>query len=344
MKNNYVAILAATVAGLSMGSVAYSAQITGKVTQANGITPMANVRVALYKFDPTTGGFNYNGSTLTNSNGAFTAIPWDSNSAMHPGSYYLVFGSSSWSSSSYPFFYSSDFYSSDPSANYYVETYDDVTPLTPNKLPALVAISTPTQSVALPKIVKLNPKPNSCLITGPMTINGVSYSNFSYYNDTGGPKLPAAGGALTVSFTVQNPGATPIETTVQPLAFLERQDGAFKGNRSVATLTTKAVTLPANSTTTVTLNTTIPASFMTASPRSYSSIPPMWAFNVGINAVAANGLANCFSMPVFPVLRTTPLATSQDLAPESEQQPLGPTIPLVLDKDGKPVKFGPIPK
>ncbi|MFZ4789695.1 MAG: carboxypeptidase-like regulatory domain-containing protein [Candidatus Competibacteraceae bacterium] len=342
MKKNHVAILAATVAGLAMGSTAYSAQITGKVTQANGTTPIANARVSLYKFNPTNGYFNYDSYTYTDTNGAFRAVPYG-DSATHPGGYYLVFGSSGeWTSQSYPFFSDSNFYSFDPLSGYYLETYDDVTALTPGKVPTLVPISTATQSVALPKLVKLTPKPSSCAITGPMTINGVQYSYFSAYGDGTGPKLPATGGALNISFKVQNLSATAIQTTVKPVAFLERQDGAFKGKRSIATLATQAVTLPANSTTTVTLNTTIPARFMTASPRPYYTPPGGWAFNVGINA-ETTGLASCFSMPVFPVLRTTPLATSQDLAPESEQQPSGPTIPLVLDKDGKTVKSGPMP-
>lgn len=342
MKKSHVAILAATVAGLSMGSVAYSAQITGKVTQADGTTPVANVMVTLYKFNPTTGYFDWNSSTATATNGTFGAVP-NGSAATHPGGYYLVFGSPYYQSSGYPFFYYSDFYSFDPSANYYVETYEDVTPLTPNKAPTLVAISTPTQSVPL-KLIKLNPKLVGCAITGPMTINGKSYTYFSSYNNDGGPKLPATGGTLNISFTVQNFGTAPIQTTMQPLAFLERQDGGFKGNRSIATLTTKPITLPAKATTAVTLNATIPASFMTASPRTSSSIPSYWAFNIGINAVAANGLANCFSMPVFPVLRTTSSTASQDLAPESEQQPSGPMIPLSLDQNGKTVTVGPMPK
>lgn len=344
MKQKHIAILVA-LASLFGSSVAYSAQITGKVTDSNGVTPMANVPVNLYKYNPRTGNFDYNASATTNAAGVFAAIPQPSNApASHPGGYYVIFGNR------YVYygdpFYWYDFYSENSLTGYYLETYDDVTELTPTRAPKLVVITTATQSVPL-NLVKLNRRMKGCVITGPITINGVPYSSFSAYGN--GPRLPATGGALNISFKVRNLGATPISTTAQLLAFLGHPDPALKSNRGITTRTSKAVTLPANATISVTLNTTIPASFMTATPPQsyyYSNPPSDWVFNIGINAVANDGLPNCFSFTTLPVLKKT--SSSADLlegqALETAPDPLHEAkIPLVLSKEGQPIEWGPRP-
>lgn len=340
MQQKRITTLVALVS-LCGSSLAYSAQIIGKVTESNGTTPIANVPVTLYKYNPRTGNFDYNSYANTNAAGTFTVIPEPRDaSASHPGGYYVTFGN----------FYSYNedpfsewgYYSQSSVAGYYAETYDDVTELTPNRVPKLVAITSPTQSVGL-NLVKLSRKTKGCAIIGPMTINGVPYSYFYVYSGQG-PKLPATGGVLNISFGVRNLSAAPIQTTVQSLAFLGHPDPALKMNHGITSLVSKTVTLPANATTNITLSATVPASFMNATPHRYSNDNPPtgWAFNIGINAVA--GLPNCFSLTKFPVLKqTSSSAASEEQAPKvSSESPRG-VIPLVLSEDGKPVKWGPRP-
>ncbi|CAK0767040.1 exported hypothetical protein [Gammaproteobacteria bacterium] len=351
MKKYHFPILAAAMLDFFGWSVAHAAQFTGTVTQSNGTTPIAGIDVALYKYDPRKGEFVYSSSTVTNPAGAFVAVP-SGDPAIHPGSYYITFGySRGYFSQGTPFLHWSNFYQQHSPDIYYKEIYNNVTILTPGRAPTIIAINTPTQSIPL-NLVKLDKKTSSCDIIGPIKINNVPYSSFSVYGGNGGPKLPATGGTLEISFDVLNSGATSIQTSVQPLAFLEKPNDTPL--RSVATFTSKAVTIPANTTTTVALNITIPAKFMTATPKdSYNSSPAAWAFNMGINAVSG-GLANCFPMPVFPILHDDSSATLQHLTRESLQENLTKkeelvqespqkNIPLILSEDGNPVKWGPIP-
>jgi hypothetical protein len=347
MKKMHIAILAALVS-LSGGPVAHAAQFTGKVTQPNGITPVANEYVYLYKFNPANGSYNYDSYTYTSATGAFTAV------ASGVGVYYITFGRSSSSSdfiSLYygndPFISNSSYYFYDPLGFYYNETYDDVTELSPpTKAPTTLIVSTPAQSTALKPVV-LNRKTKGCMISGPITINGVPYSSFFIYSGMG-PALPPAGGILNISFKVINLSASPITTAVQPLAFLTQQNTAapaVKNNRGVASGGVgKIVTFPANAITPVSLTATIPASFMSVSPP--PSTVKQWAFNIGINATAG-GVPNCFSMVTFPVLKNK-LASAVALEEQTPEMVREETpqmiIPLTLSKDGEPLTWGQVPE
>jgi hypothetical protein len=228
---------------------------------------------------------------------------------------------------------------------YYNETYDDVTELSPpTKAPTALIVTTPAQSTALKPVV-LNRKTKGCMISGPITINGVPYSQF--YSSMG-PALPPTGGTLNISFKVLNLSASPITTAVQPLAFLTQQNSAapaVKNNRGLASGGAgKIVTLPANAITPVSLTATIPASFMSVSPP--PSTIQQWAFNIGINATAS-GVPNCFSMVTFPVLKNK-LASAVALEEQSPEMVREETpqmiIPLTLSKDGEPLTWGPVPE
>lgn len=339
MKKMHIAILAA-LASLSGGPVVHAAQFTGKVTTPNGITPVAGEVVYLYKFNPANGYYNYDSITFTSATGAFTAV------ASGVGVYYITFGSPSYDYSSDPF-QQYGWYYQNSLGIYYNETYDDVTVLSPpTKAPTTLLVTTPAQSTALKPVV-LNRKTNGCMISGPITINGVPYSYFSIYSGIG-PALPPTGGTLNISFNVINLSAGPITTAVQPLAFLTQQNTAapaVENNRGVASGGAgKVVAFPANAITPVSLTATIPASFMSVSP------PPatvkQWAFNIGINATAG-GVANCFSMATFPVLKNK-LASAVALEEQSPEMVREETpqmiIPLTLSKDGEPLTWGPVPE
>jgi hypothetical protein len=68
-----IAILLA-VANLWVGSLAYAADFKGKVTKPDGVTPLANVPVYLYKYEPGTGYYNVYASSYTNALGLYTQL------------------------------------------------------------------------------------------------------------------------------------------------------------------------------------------------------------------------------------------------------------------------------
>lgn len=337
------------LASLGGSSLALSAQFTGKITQSNGTTPIAKVPVYAYQYNAATGTFPYSPTTSTSSgpDGSFiatlTAPP-----AAQVGVYILSFGDFSSQFSGDPFLgYSYTWYIDNPAKIYYTETYNGVTAKTPTKAPTLLTITKPTDSKNLGKIT-LDKKTQGCVISGPITIKGTPYTNFSTYgNPPLAPVLPEAGGTLDIGFSLLNLGSTPIKTNLQTLAFLSRRDQpALLNARSVLPFGKQTVTLPAKDTTKVKITATIPKGVMPGTPP-----PPFdhWAFNVGIQAQdAATGLANCFSLTTFPVAHaaagsSVSTAVADPSSNGGAEQPATEIIPLELSEDGKVLKWGPRP-
>jgi hypothetical protein len=212
-----------------------------------------------------------------------------------------------------------------------------VTPLTPTKAPTQIVITSAAQTVTL-ALTKLNQKSLGCAITGPMTINGVPYTYFSA--SSVGPKLPETGGTLAISFPVRNFGAAALTTSIQPMAFLSRRNvPSLAGFRSIKLAAPKSYTLAANSTTTVTMNVPVPAAWMAATP---ATISGLWGFNVGIQSVDTNSVANCLDLTTFPVLHNSLPAAAAANAPD-EVQPTT-VIPLRIGEDARSVlEWGEIP-
>jgi hypothetical protein len=332
-----IAILLAA-ANLWVGSLAYAADFKGKVTKPDGVTPVANAPVYLYKYNPGTGNYSYYANSYTDGLGLYTVTTGTT------GVYLVNFqtgGDSNTGHFNYAFS-TYNYYYDNPLASYYSETYNDVTALTPTKAPTQFSVTNLTQVFNL-ALVKLNPNTTgNCKVTGPVTINGVPYSSFSAYG--GGPTVPDAGGTLNLSFKVTNGTATAIATNVQALAFLTRRDAAgtyVSGANSVQPFARKAQTLPANATTTVTLSVAIPAALMTSSPTgTYGA----WAFNLGIQMVTSNGVASCREF-IFPIqhVPTAASAASEALAAGEAQAQVPDIIPLTLSEDGQVLEWGPAP-
>lgn len=223
---------------------------------------------------------------------------------------------------------------------YYPETYNDVTPLTPTKAPTQLVVADLTTVTTL-ALVKLNTKVNDCLVSGPITINGVPYSYFSA--GSGGPSLPATGGTLNISFKVNNSTSAAISTNLQALAFLTRRDASYaNGDHSVQAFARKAQSLPAKTTTTVNLAVSVPAALMSAAPPNDTGY---WAFNMGVQMVTAQGVANCEDI-VFPVQHVPSPASAQlqELTDPAAQGPDGAEmIPLRLSETGQVLEWGPVP-
>lgn len=329
--------IALLLVAASFGAVtlAQAAEFKGKVTKPDGVTPLANVRTALYKHNTQTGYYDYFTAAYTDATGNYSLT------TQQKGVYLVYFnvGSGSENGFQYPFspYY---YYQDDPLALYYPETYNDVTPLTPTKAPTQLVVADLTKVTTL-VLAKLNAITNDCLVSGPITINGIPYSYFSAY--AGGPTLPATGGTLNISFKVKNLTSAAIGTNLQGLAFLTRRDASYaNGDHSVQPFARKAQNLPANSTTTVNLTLTVPAALMTASPpNSYGS----WAFNMGVQMVTAQGIANCKGI-LFPV-QHVPSSTSARVEALAEGVTQGQEepdmIPLRLSETGQIIEWGPTP-
>ena len=337
MKKSIAILLA--VANLWVGSLAYAADFKGKVTKPDGVTPLANVPVALFKYNPVTGYYNNVAYSFTNALGLYTVTTGTT------GVYLVNFpvgGDSNAGRFNYAYVPYANYYYDNPLTIYLSETYNDVTALTPTRAPTQFSVTDVTQVFNL-ALVKLNLNTTgNCKVTGPITINGVPYSSFSAYS--GGPTVPDAGGTLNLSFKVTNGTSTAIATNLQALAFLTRRDAAgayVSGANSVQPFARKAQTLPANATTTVTLSVPISAALMTSSPVGYYGA---WAFNLGIQMVTPAGVANCREF-LFPVLHvpTAASAASEALAAGEAQAQVPDNIPLTLSEDGQVLEWGPAP-
>lgn len=314
-----------------------AAEFKGKVTKPDGVTALANVDSTLYIYDPANSVYRWHASTQTDNYGNYKL------KAQELGVYLVIFNqnSSGYQGSQFYYPYSSYNYynyNSNPLLGYYRETYNDVTPLTPTKAPTQLQV-TNLASVTTLQLVKLNPVSSSdCLVTGPITINGVPYSYFSQYGYA--PKLPDTGGTLNISFKVQNSTSAAISTNVQGLAFLERLDSSYaNGDQSIQTFPRKVVNLPAKTTTTVNLAVTVPATLMTTRP-----LTKYWAFNLGVQMVSTQGVANC-SPFLFPVLHASGTSSTQqqELADREEFGPKEKMIPLLLSETGEVLEWGPVP-
>ena len=313
-----------------------AAEFKGKVTKPDGVTPLAGVDSYLYKFDPTSGNYYYYSYSYTDNAGNYSL------KTQARGGYLITFNRNSGDGSyafDYPY-YTYYYYYDDPLSAYFIETYNNVTPLTPDKAPTQLVVTDLTKVTTLP-LVKLDAIKNDCRVTGPITINGTKYSSFSTYSASGGPNLPAAGGTLNISFKVQNLTSAAISTNVQGLAFLERSDASYaKGDQSVQAYTRKAQSLPANATTTVSLAITVPSAVMAATAKS-----GYWSFNMGVQMVSSQGVPNCNSF-MFPVLRVLSSASAQqqDMADMEEQGRDKRMIPLRLSEKGEVLEWGPMPE
>lgn len=335
--------IALSALGLSSASIA--AEFNGRITQANGTTPVAGVQVSVYRYDVVGGGFDYTTATISDSTGNFSAkLSGDPTAQI--GTYFIYFGSFTNSSlSASPFYEYVGWYRENPSAPYYLETYDDVTALTPLKAPTLLAIKSPNDKIQL-KPIKLNPKTKGCVITGPMTINKTVYNTFgtTFFGTTppSAPALPETGGKLDISFKVVNLGSTPLTTNLEAIAFVTRRDDpAYTGMRSLIENPKRKAVLP-KGTSTVTLSATIPKGVMPATPGPFSY--DLWAFNVGIQSQdPASGIANCFDLTLFPVVHEIPSRPASMDAAEDSAAPTGPIVPLKLDENGQPTQWGPAP-
>jgi hypothetical protein len=333
-----VAILLLVIGSILGWSMAHAAQFTGKVTTNDGITPVANLNVYLYKYNVVKGSYEYEQSTNTDNLGSFTLTP-NGLTATHIGVYLVSFIADT------PYrgdpFYYSYYYQANPLSLYYNETYDNVTPLTPNKAPEQLIITNAGQTIDL-GLVRLNRKTVGCIVFDEITINGVPYAYFSAYGS--GPKLPATGGSLNISFTLRNLGTKEVTTEVQPLVFLRRRDApVLMDARSVKSFASKTYTVPPKSTKIVSLSVAIPGTFMTATP---PLIYYPWAFNIGIQMVNSNVLPNsASSMIMFPVLHETTSSGTVFDEPslDGTLKQLPEIVPLRLSKDGKILEWGPIP-
>jgi hypothetical protein len=186
-KSLLTAILVSNLSGVAV----QAATITGIVKDPTGASPIAGMPITAYKWDPEYGSYNYGYYSMTSATGAFAIA------SLMPGSYLVVMRSYGSSYQSDPF--ASYWYSNDPMSQYYTETYNDVTILTPNKAPTQINFSSATQSRSLGTIL-MNRKTAGCQIDGPITVNGTAYNNFY---DAMTPRLPAAGGNLVVSYKLK---------------------------------------------------------------------------------------------------------------------------------------------
>ena len=332
------AILVLVFGSVLCWSLAHAAQFTGKVTTNDGITPIANLNVSLYKYNVTEGSYEYEQSTNTDNLGSFTLTP-NGLPATHIGVYLVSFiASNPYRGDPFYYYY---YYQANSLSLYYNETYDNVTPLTPNKAPQQLIITNAGQIIDL-GLVRLNRKTVGCIVFDEITINSVSYTSFSAYGT--GPKLPTTGGTLNISFKLRNLGTKDITTEVQPLAFLWRRDApVLMDARSVRSYASKTYTVPPKSTKIVSLSVAIPGAFMTATPP-LTSYP--WAFNIGIQMVSSNVLPNSVSsMILFPVLHETTASSTvfEEPALFVPLKQLPEIIPLRLSEGGKVLEWGPIP-
>jgi hypothetical protein len=328
------------LASLSGSSLALSAQFTGKITESNGKTPIAGIPVYVYQYNAASGTFLnvYVGSPTSGPDGSFiatlTAAP-----AAQIGVYLLSFGDFSTLYQLDPFGEYGSSYSPSPAKIYYSETFDGVTAKTPTKAPTLLTVKTSNVTVDL-KTIKLDKKTQGCVISGPLTVNGTSYSSFSTFGSPpNAPVLPETGGSLVIGFNVLNLGSTPIKTNLQTLAFLSRRNQpALLNARSALPFGKQTVTV-AKGTTKVKITATIPKGVMPGTPP--PSAGDHWAFNVGIQAQdAATGLANCFTLATFPVAHA---GTGSSVSTAVAEQPGTEIIPLELSEDGKVLRWGPRP-
>lgn len=334
----HFALLLLAAASLGAATLTQAAEFKGKVTKPDGVTPLANVRTALYKHNTQTGYYDYFTGVYTDAAGNYSLT------TQQQGVYLVYFnvGSGSHNGFEDPFSPWYGYYYYNPLGIYYPETYNDVTPLTPTKAPTQFVV-TDLAKVTTLALVKLNliSSGNDCLVTGPITINGVPYSSFSAYS--GGPSLPATGGTLNISFKVTNGTTAAISTNLQALAFLTRRDTSYaNGDHSVQAFARKVQSLPAKTTTTVNLAVSVPAALMAVSPpNSYG----YWAFNMGVQMVTAQGVANCEDI-MFPVQNVpTPASAQLQALPDLAEQGLDDPemIPLRLSDMGEVLEWGPAP-
>ena len=90
MKKSIALVL--TLGSLFAGSLTHAASITGKVTRPDGVTPVANAYVDLYKYNAAEASYDYDGATVTNASGLYTVTPSGA-AATHLGSYLVTFES-----------------------------------------------------------------------------------------------------------------------------------------------------------------------------------------------------------------------------------------------------------
>ena len=337
MKKAMTLMLAAVCCGTA--PLMQAAEFKGKVTKPDGVTPLVNVDAHLYKFDSASGYFNWFTTSYTDNNGLFSL------KTQELGGYLVTFNRySDYDESnalSYPYGdYNYYYYNNNDLSAYFFETYNDVRPDTPAKAPTQFPVTDLAKVTSL-GTVKLNNIKNLCRVTGPITINGTQYYGFSTYYASGGPKLPAAGGTLNISFKVQNLTSNAISTNLQGLAFLERSDSSYvNGAQSVQAFPRKALSLPANATTTVSLAITVPSQVMAVTPST-----DFWAFNMGVQMVSPQGVANCnpFKFPVLHVVSPAS-AKRQELADMAGRRDEQKMIPLRLSETGEVLEWGPMPE
>lgn len=335
MREYLVTLLAV---GLFGSSIIHAATFTGKVTKSDGVTPLKDIRVTLFKHAPDSyPPYPIYRSAYTDASGRYSI------SADLVGVYLVHFSASSasdqfgWIYPYQPFSY----YQELPVEGYQWETYNDVTAQTPNKPPVQFVVSDLKKDYPL-ALVKLNtlPRQPDCLATGPITINGTPYSSFFSYS--GGPSLPVAGGTLNITFKVVNTTDAAISTNLQAVAFLERDDTSYADqDKSLVQFPRKAQTLPAKSTTPVNLSVKIPAALMSARPNgAYGS----WAFNLGIQMATTTGVANCKEI-IFPIHHGPASAKNRantTAADGFETEMRGEVVPFGLDEKGQVIEWGPL--
>jgi hypothetical protein len=316
-------LTAILVSSLGAGAV-QAATITGVVKDPTGTSPIVGLNVMAYKWDPETGSYNYGyGTSTVPKTGAFTIMN------LMPGSYLVVMRSYGGSYQSDPFG-SYGWYTNDPMSQYYTETYNDVTVMTPSKPPTQINFSSATGSANLGTI-RLNRKIAGCQIDGPITINGIPYN---YFYDGMAPRLPVGGGNLVISYKLRNFASTSITgAKVQPVAFLQNRTSASKQlERSVKILTgSPTVTVPANSTANVSFTITVPGALMAGTA----------PFNIGLQTVNANTTIGVCNLATFPVQRQV-TAASRAAAPQGATAPKI-QVPLRLDEKGQPLEWGLVP-
>jgi hypothetical protein len=343
-KVNKLILLLVLIAGLCGGTAALAANVTGKVTESGTTRGIPFISVQLYKFNPVSGTFQFSASGSTDANGQFS-VPAD------PGHYYIRFHTAS-SFQSDPFatfgYYQQPF---NDLYLYVAQTYDGIGPDS-NQAPTLVTVK--NADVALNPI-KLAKKKDGCVVTGPISIKGpldATYEDYQSFNpNNGGPILPKAGGKLNVKLTVVNlHPKNDLKTIIQAVGFVTRQNAAysttFKGNRTVVPILgppLEEITLrPGENVLSLTGGDglQIPAALMQGT---FPSPTGQWAFNVGLQASNASGLANCFSSPLLiPILlkSSATSATSTMASVEFEAQPMPEIIPLTLSEDGRVLEWG----
>lgn len=335
MREYLVTLLAASLFGTS---IVHATTFTGKVTKSDGVTPLKDIRVSLFKHAPDSyPPYPFYRSTYTDASGKYSI------SADVVGVYLVHFSASSaqdqygWTYPYQPFSY----YQELPVESYQWETYNDVTAQTPDKPPTQFVVNDLKKNYPL-ALAKLNalPRQPDCLATGPITINGTPYSSFYAYS--GGPSIPAAGGTLNIAFKVTNTTDAAIGTNLQAVAFLERDDTSYADqDKSLVLFPRKAQTLRAKSTTPVSLSVTIPAALMTTRPNgAYGT----WAFNLGIQMATAAGAANCKEI-IFPIHHgsaTAKTGAGETAADGFEADPQGEVVPFGLDEKGQVIEWAPL--